>query len=106
MTGDWLLQHNPRRHGINKSLSGAVALIIGGICCAVIAGEVFAQAGTGPGSAVPGLGSTMDPHKGPESGTKRDAHFGTIVSDSGHSQSSPGIAEVLPGSTRFHGHLG
>ncbi len=39
----------------------------------------------------------MDPHKGTESGAKRDPHSGTIVPDSGHSQSSQGIAEVPPG---------
>jgi hypothetical protein len=66
-----------------------------------IAGNAFAQAGTGPGSGVPGLGGAqpggVDPNKGTETGTKRDPHSATTVPDAGHSPSSQGIAEVPPG---------
>lgn len=102
MTGVRPIPHNPRRHVMNKSRFGAVALIVGGVCFAVMTGNALAQAGTGPGSGVPGLGgsssgSAMDPHKDTESRTKREPHSRTIVPDSGHSQSSQGIAEVPPG---------
>ena len=77
------------------------AFVLAGLTLCFMSGEALAQAGTGPGSGVPGLGGSqpgaVDANKGTETGTIRDPHSGTNVPGPGHSQSSQGIAEQPSG---------
>src|SRR5215203_1208345 len=74
--------------------STSLLILITGLLSATMAGHAFAQAGTGPGSGVPGLGGSQPSGTGD---AKRDPHSGTIIPNSGQSQSSTGIAEQPSG---------
>ena len=73
---------------------GALAVFVAGVGCAAMSGDAFAQAGTGPGSGVPGLGGTDSGSAGTSG--KKDPHSGTVVTP-GQGQSSGGFAEQPAG---------
>jgi len=70
------------------------ALFFAAVGCAALSGDAFAQAGTGPGSGVPGLGGSDSGSAGTSG--KRDPHSGTVITPS-QGQSSGGFAEQPSG---------
>ena len=78
---------------MRRSMYG-VAFFVAAVGCAAMSGNAFAQAGTGPGSGVPGLGGTDSGSAGTSG--KRDPHSGTVVPPS-QGQSSGGFAEQPAG---------
>lgn len=88
---------------MNRHKSGVLVMLVAGASVVALAGDALPQAGTGPGSGVPGLGgsdsgsgSAIDANKGTDAGT-REPHSGTMVPEPGQSRGSQGIAEVPPG---------
>jgi hypothetical protein len=89
---------------MNRRKLGVLAMLVAGASVVAVAGDALPQAGTGPGSGVPGLGgsdsgpgSAIDANKGTAAGTRADPHSGTMVPEPGQSRGSQGIAEVPPG---------
>ena len=81
---------------MNKHKLGVLATLVAGASVVAVAGDALPQAGTGPGSAIPGLGGS-DSSSGPAIDANKGAEAGTRVPEPGQSRGSERIAEVPPG---------
>lgn len=80
---------------MNRHKLGVLATLVAGASVVAVAGDALPQAGTGPGSAIPGLGGS-DSSSGPAIDANKGAGAG-MVPEPGQSRGSERIAEVPPG---------
>lgn len=80
---------------MNRHKLGVLATLVAGASVVAVAGDALPQAGTGPGSATPGLGGS-DSSSGPAIDANKGAEAG-MVPEPGQSRGSERIAEVPPG---------